>query len=121
MHEASIAQGILDIVAQYIPHDRAHAVTDVRVRVGDMAGVVPASLEFCFEAIVLGTPYRSARLVLERVPVAVACDACGARIETDDRTFHCPACHSPRIELVSGTDLQVVDIEIDDVLLAEVS
>jgi len=120
MHEAGIAQGILDIVIQYVPPDRAHAITGVRVRVGEMAGVMPESLEFCFDAIVAGTPYRSAHLAHERVPTVLACDACGGRAEPDAHTFLCPACHSPRVRLASGMDLQVVDIEIDD-RLAEVS
>lgn len=38
MHELSIAQGILDIIGQYVPEGQAPEVRAVRVRVGQMAG-----------------------------------------------------------------------------------
>jgi Zn finger protein HypA/HybF involved in hydrogenase expression len=38
------------------------------VRVGDLAGVVTESLDFCFGAIVAGTPYSRAFLAVEHTP-----------------------------------------------------
>ena len=67
MHELGIAQSIFDVVQTYVPPPRAARLRDVRIRVGDVAGVVTESLEFCFEAIVAGTPWASARLVIDRV------------------------------------------------------
>lgn len=64
MHELSIAHGIFEIVAEHAPPPRASAVRDVRVRVGSEAGVLADSLEFCFEAIVAGTPWAAARLAV---------------------------------------------------------
>jgi hydrogenase nickel incorporation protein HypA/HybF len=68
MHELGLAWNILEIVGQAVPSGRAGDVRDVRVRVGESAGVVADSLAFCFDAIVIGTPWRSARLAIERVP-----------------------------------------------------
>jgi hydrogenase nickel incorporation protein HypA/HybF len=62
MHELSLANGIFDIVRQYVPAERALLVRAVRVRVGDLAGVVPDSLAWCFSAIVSDTPYEKAWL-----------------------------------------------------------
>lgn len=81
MHELSVANSILDIVCRHVPAAQGPLVRAVRVRVGDGAGVLPDSLEFCFEAIVAGTPYASARLAVDRV---------------------------------TGDDLRVVDVEVDD-------
>ena len=50
MHELGVAQEILDIVRRYVPDTEAARVRDVRVRVGELAGVVADSLEFCFSA-----------------------------------------------------------------------
>jgi len=66
MHELSLANGILDIVRQYVPVERAPRVRTVRVRVGDLAGVVPDSLAWCFSAIVLDTPYHTASLAIDQ-------------------------------------------------------
>lgn len=66
MHEMGLAEGVLDIVRQHVPLERAAEVREVIVRIGAQAGVLPDSLEFCFSAIVAGTPYASARLAIEQ-------------------------------------------------------
>lgn len=83
MHELSLANGILDLVQEYVPPDRAWAVRGVRVQVGDWASVLPESLAWCFSAIVSSTPYASASLVIERVPGA---DLQVADIELEEET-----------------------------------
>jgi hydrogenase nickel incorporation protein HypA/HybF len=112
MHELSIAQGIVDIVRQYVPERQGPRVASVRVRIGRLSGVVPESLEFCFGAIVAGTPYEAARLQIERVPTICECADCAERFESQDPVFVCPSCGGGNIRLVSGTDLQVVDLEL---------
>jgi hydrogenase nickel incorporation protein HypA/HybF len=68
MHELGLAESILDIVREHVPLDRAAAVRRVRVRVGEVAGVISESLTFCFGAIVAGTPYVDASIEIERAP-----------------------------------------------------
>ncbi len=114
MHELGIAQGILDIVGQYVPESQAAGIRSVKVRVGQLAGVVAESLEFSFQAIVAGTSWQTARLEIEKVPTVVECSQCRGRFEIDDIAFSCPECGSTNIDLVSGTDLQVVEIEMED-------
>jgi hydrogenase nickel incorporation protein HypA/HybF len=67
MHELSVAQGILDLVRRHVPDDQAGAVRAVTVRLGALSGVVAESLDFCFGAIVTGTPYARATLSFEHV------------------------------------------------------
>ncbi len=110
----AIAQGILEIVQQYVPEDQAGDIRSVRVRVGQLSGVVPESLDFSFEAIVAGTPWQAAKLQIERVPSVANCNGCGGSHEVEDLVFICAKCGSTDIRLISGTDLQVVDIEIMD-------
>jgi len=119
MHELSIAQSIVDIIGQYVPQDRAAEVRTLRVRIGPLAGVVPDSLEFCFGAIVEGTPLGQARLQIEETAVQTECGACGKISTVDGMAFACPGCGSADVKLVSGTELQVVEIELAD-LKAEV-
>ena len=68
MHELGVAQSILDLVREHVPDGQAGAVRAVTVRVGDLAGVVAESLDFCFGAIVMGTPYNGAFLKIEHTP-----------------------------------------------------
>jgi hypothetical protein len=66
MHELGLANGIFDLVQQYVPEARAPRLTRVHVRIGEFAGVLPESLSFCFSAIVQGTPYEKATLDITR-------------------------------------------------------
>ena len=66
MHELGLANSILDLVQQYVPEARAPQLSRVHVRIGEFAGVLPASLSFCFSAIVQGTPYHRATLDITR-------------------------------------------------------
>ncbi len=119
MHELSIAQNIVEIVQQYVPDATLADVRSVRVRVGGLSGIVPESLEFSFSAIVAGTPLGSARLDIERVPAVCRCTDCRVEFEVADFVFVCPGCGGMHTQLISGSDLQVVDIELEEVPVQE--
>ncbi len=114
MHEMSVAQNIVDIVRQYVPDGQAPRVTTVRVRVGSLSGIVTDSLEFCFSAIVSDTPLGRARLEVERVTASCECQDCRARFEPEFLIFLCPMCGSGRARPISGHELQVVHVELDE-------
>jgi hydrogenase nickel incorporation protein HypA/HybF len=114
MHELAIAQNIVEIVHGAVPGHRLGAVRSVRIDVGGFSGVVPESLEFSFEAIVSGTPMETARLDIHRVPVVMRCSACGRDFEREEPFFTCPGCGGIRLRMVSGSELQVKEVELDD-------
>ena len=114
MHELSIAQGIVDIVGQYVPREQYATVRLVRVRVGDLAGVVPDSLAFCFTAVTAGTPLAASSLEIEHVPYTIRCTACGSESTTEPGLALCPRCDSSETRIIAGTELQVVTIDVDD-------
>jgi hydrogenase nickel incorporation protein HypA/HybF len=94
--------------------NQAALVRDVRVRVGDLAGVVPESLEFCFSAAVAGTPWRHAVLAIERVPARARCEACGHVCATALPGAGCAACGDARVRMVSGQELEVASVDVAD-------
>lgn len=114
MHELAIAQNILDIVRQSVPEEQASAVRNVRIRVGQLSGLVPDSLDFCFGVIVKETRMRQAKLVIEQVPTVSRCMECARSFDVEDLAFICPACKSTNLELVTGKELEIVEIELED-------
>ena len=65
MHEIGIATNILNAVrAETATHQPARAVK-VGVRIGEMAGIDPNSLSFCFEILVKGTDLEPLELAIE--------------------------------------------------------
>ncbi len=114
MHELSIAESVLDIVRQYVPGEKAGAVKSVKMKVGTLAGVVTDSLEFCFNAIIQGTPLQGAALEIERIPLVLECHNCGLSSEHDVGSFLCPGCGSGSVAVKSGQELQVTEIELEE-------
>ncbi len=114
MHELGIAQNILEIVQQSVTEDQAPAVRWIRLRIGQLSGVVPDSLEFCFQAIVSDTAMRRASLAIERVPTVFCCKKCGYRFEVNDLEYLCRECGSPDLEIISGRQLDIVEIELEE-------
>jgi hydrogenase nickel incorporation protein HypA/HybF len=114
MHELAIAQNILDIVRQAVPENQKSAVRQVRIRVGQLSGLVPESLDFCFNAIVSDTDMKGAALAIEQIPTVSVCRTCRHRFQIEDFIFFCPACKGTDLELISGKELEVVEIELTD-------
>jgi len=58
MHELSVAQAILDAVKGEAEKHPGARPLRVGVRVGELSGVNPDSLSFCFECLVQGTEWE---------------------------------------------------------------
>ena len=67
MHEMSIALEIARLAEERLGEAAPQLVT-VGVEVGDDAGVEPASLEFCLEAVLATPPFRGAKGTILRAP-----------------------------------------------------
>ena len=66
MHEVAIAGGILDAVRTELAARQPEKAVKVGVRVGEMAGIDPESLVFCFEALVKDSDLDPLELAIEK-------------------------------------------------------
>jgi len=114
MHELSLAQNIMEIVWSNVPLGSEGLVRSVRIRVGEVSGVVPESLAFCFSAIAQGTSLTQATLEIEVTPFTLRCKGCTSTFSSGMGIVVCPSCGSRETEVLSGLDLQVVAIDIED-------
>ena len=76
-----------------------------------MAAVVPESLTFCFKLISENTIAAGAEIEIESLPVISRCSDCGTLFEVENLMFICPQCQAPALELVSGRELTLLNIE----------
>ena len=84
------------------------------MRVGQVSGVVPESLDFCFTAITQDTQLEGATLDIETIPFMLRCRNCQTSFESEMGIVLCPTCGGIDTEVLSGFDLQVVSFELDD-------
>jgi hydrogenase nickel incorporation protein HypA/HybF len=114
MHEMSIVQNLVEIIRDEMAAHHAKRLRSVRLQVGEMSAIVPDALSFCFEVITGGTEMEGARLLIDKVPLEGVCSDCGASFKIQDFVFLCPKCGSARVKTVSGRELSIVEIEVDE-------
>ena len=115
MHEMGIALQIVDIATASIPADLAGAaVTRVNLKVGKLSAVIAENLRFCFDVVVHDTPLEGAQLYIEEIPVTARCKNCGHEWTLTEPAFACPACEGGAIKVLSGRELDIESIEINE-------
>ena len=110
MHEMSITQSVVEICEG---HAGGRRVTDVVLEIGELSGVVPDSIEFCFEACTKGTLLEGARLKLEIVPGIGSCPGCQKQQPITTLFSPCPDCGAFGLSIVSGEELRVKELELE--------
>ncbi|HJV66920.1 MAG TPA: hydrogenase maturation nickel metallochaperone HypA [Geomonas sp.] len=111
MHEMSITQSVVELCEE---HAKGHKVLTVVLQIGALSGVVPESVEFCFEACSKGTSLDGAKLEIEQVAGEGRCPSCGRCGPVETLFDSCPSCGAFGLELLAGEELRVKEIEIDD-------
>jgi hydrogenase nickel incorporation protein HypA/HybF len=109
MHELSLIQSVVEICSGYAAGRRVTAVT---LEVGELSGVVPEALEFCFPSCAAETLLAGATLTIERVPGRGRC-LCGTEFAMEALYAACPACGGYGAALVAGGELRVKELEVD--------
>ena len=111
MHEMSLAMAVVDQVEETGRAHGAVGVEEVRLQVGELAGVVPDALHFCFELACAGGLLAGARLTTEAVPGRARCADCPHEWATGmPPRLCCPRCDRPTSELLSGRELHITGV-----------
>jgi hydrogenase nickel incorporation protein HypA/HybF len=110
MHEMSITMSVVEICEG---HAQGRKVTDVVLEIGELSGVVPDSMAFCFEACTRGTLLEGARLKMELVPGIGSCPVCDQQAPVKSLFDSCPECGGFGLSIVSGQELRVKELELE--------
>jgi hydrogenase nickel incorporation protein HypA/HybF len=114
MHELAIAQNIVDIIKRNVSENELSNVDSIKLKIGEMAGVVTDSLEFGFQAITSGTELELAKLTIEKIPFVFKCNACGKESTNEYGITVCPECNGTDTNIISGLEMQIVEVELRD-------
>ncbi|MEO3973709.1 hydrogenase maturation nickel metallochaperone HypA [Streptomyces sp. CAU 1734] len=116
MHEMSIAMAVVGQVEEAAARaGGVTAVTSVRLSVGELAGVVPDALAFCFELACEGSVLEGAELITETVPGRARCAPCADEWAVGmPPRLCCPVCAAPAAELLSGRELRIAAVRWED-------
>jgi hydrogenase nickel incorporation protein HypA/HybF len=114
VHEMGIANSILEAVekeARKYPGARA---TKVGVRVGELAAIDAEALKFCFEVLARDTELDGLQLEIEFCPRQHRCGLCDRIFIVRDYDCRCPHCHNLAAECVSGDELELAYVEVEE-------
>jgi len=87
MHEFSIMESALATAAQKTRAAGATQIHRLKLRVGQLSGVVPEALRFAFAALKTGSPAAAAELEIEEVPAVGWCADCAAEFAAADLKY----------------------------------
>ena len=113
MHEMGIAQNILDIALNAANGEGAKKISRINLISGELRGIVPLQLTFCFGIVAQNTIASGAYLNIESVPVSGHCNQCKTDFPIEEYQYLCPKCNSKDIQVTGGTELRIKDIEIE--------
>jgi hydrogenase nickel incorporation protein HypA/HybF len=111
VHELSLSSAIVDTA---VKHAAGRRVSVVNLTVGALRQVVPESLDFYFEIVARGTVCEGAHLEQRLVPARARCGGCQREWDLEPLLFRCPGCGEPATEVLSGNELEVESIEVEE-------
>ena len=114
MHEFGIASAILEAVkTEAALHPEARFVK-VGLKIGELAGVNPDALSFCFESLLRGTELEPLALEIEPSPRRHRCPKCNRTFTVVDYETHCPECGEARTKCIGGDELEILYLEVEE-------
>lgn len=114
MHELSIALAILDVVAEQAGRCDGR-VTAVHLKLGPLSGVVREALASAYDLARESSACPGASLVIEEVPVVAYCGGCQTERQVASiQEIRCSVCGQPTPRIVSGRELEVTALEVED-------
>ncbi len=116
MHEMSIAQNIITILKdEKSKNEFKKPVKSITLITGRMNAVIPDSLKFCFDIIKKDIDFlQNSILEIKEEVIKIRCNSCNSEKEIEEPIFLCDNCNSSDIEILSGTDMYIESIDIED-------
>jgi hydrogenase nickel incorporation protein HypA/HybF len=114
VHEMSIASNLKEIIEESLQGRSVNKILSFKLRIGELRAVEPEALRFCFEVLSKGTPLEETTMIIEDVAAKARCNKCRKEFLIKDLTFFCPHCGSAEIEPLSGNELDLVSIEVEE-------
>ncbi len=114
MHELALAESIAQAVRRTMEELPGRTPVQVRLRLGVLAAVDLAALQFGFAVAARESGWDGLVLEAVCVPAELLCVECGARTETRVAHGDCPVCGSSRTMLHGSDELEMESLEVVD-------
>jgi len=113
MHELGITRNIISIVSE---HAKEKKVQKVLLEIGQFSAIMSDAIRFCFDICAQDTVVEGALLEIREIPGIGECCQCGEKIYLD-KPFGVCKCGSVHLDLISGQDIKIREIEVEEIFL----
>lgn len=113
MHEAGIAQSIIDIALETAQKNGSLKILSVAVNIGRLVAVENESLWFAFDALKEDTILKDSKLIINDIDITGKCLDCGDENIYEEYFFACKKCGSYNVRIITGEELNVTEIEVE--------
>jgi hydrogenase nickel incorporation protein HypA/HybF len=109
----ALARGVVDVIEDYATRVHFERVKTVWLEIGELSGVEPEAIAFCFDAVARGSVAEGARLEIAPVAGRGTCIACGRDVPLARRFDACALCGSYGVQPREGLEMRVKELEVD--------
>jgi hydrogenase nickel incorporation protein HypA/HybF len=113
MHEMSLCESILDILKDQAAREHFTQVRRVCVDIGPLSCVEPEALRFGFDVVMKGSLAEDAVLEISRPAAEALCLSCFKTVPVRQRFDTCPECGSEALQVTSGEELKIRELEVE--------
>lgn len=116
MHELGIVFHIIKEVDEIAKNNGGKEVKKVTIEVGEVSSVIPSYVNDCWSWAVKNKSIYMKNCQLEIISLKAIsfCDDCKNTYDTVKNGKECPHCHSNNTYLITGDELTIQSISIDD-------
>jgi len=93
-------------------NQNANKIHSLKMRIGDLSGVIPEALQFAFDVMINDTIAQGAKLYIETISVTCYCHNCQTNFQPDDIIYQCPQCDSLSSQILTGKELELTSLEV---------
>jgi hydrogenase nickel incorporation protein HypA/HybF len=85
----------------------------VKLQIGPLSGVEADLLRQAFPLASAGSVAEAAQLVIEKLPIRVRCESCGAETAAEPNKLVCGTCGDWHTRLLSGDEMLLASVELN--------
>jgi hydrogenase nickel incorporation protein HypA/HybF len=113
MHERSVAKNLLNIVLDNANKDgKRYKIKTINIVIGQFTMINEELLVDSFYQLSQFTLAENATINITYSPLEGICQNCQRKFEINKNVFQCPFCDSRDIQIVSGDELFIQDMEV---------
>lgn len=113
MHEMSLAEGVIQVLEDSAKSQGFGKVKKVWLEIGQLSHVEIEAMRFCFDAVSKDSIAAGAELEIIAVPGRGWCHHCQEQFDYSARYDPCPKCQGYQVQMVSGDEMRVKELEVE--------